>query len=166
VLTENDAKKVVVNKGKAKEMETDKGFIETDIVISNADYHFTEMNLLDNENRSFNEKYWSRKIMGQSAFLLYLEIEGRVDSLLHHNLYLDSDWKEHFDTIFKNPSMPDNPSYYISATSKTDDSAPLGCENVFVLLPVASGIEDNDKIRHDYADEILNHMSKITGYDY
>ncbi|MDD3803859.1 MAG: phytoene desaturase family protein [bacterium] len=161
-----NALKIVTDKGRVRGVETSRGFAEADIVISNADYYFTEMNLIDRESRSFDENFWNRKIMGPSAFLLYIGTDKKVETILHHNLYLAENWKEHFDTIFKQPSMPSNPSYYISATSKTDDTAPGGCENVFVLVPIASGIEDNEKIRAEYSDKIIKHMSKILKFDF
>ena len=47
--------------------------------------------------------------------------------------------------------------------SKTDsNAAPKGKENVFVLVPVASGLEDNDRIRETYYNKIIDHMSKIS----
>ncbi|MGE3062268.1 MAG: NAD(P)-binding protein [bacterium] len=104
--------------------------------------------------------------MGPSAFLLYIGTDKKVDTILHHNLYLAENWKDYFDTIFRNPSMPENPSYYVSATSKTDSTAPEGCENVFVLVPIASGIEDNDSIRKEYSEKIIKHMSKTMKFDF
>lgn len=161
-----NALKIRTEGGLVRGVETDRGFFDADIVISNADYNFTEMKLLEEKERSFKENYWERKIMGPSAFLLYIGTEGRVESLLHHNLYLANDWKQHFDTIFKNPSMPDNPSYYISATSKTDATAPEGCENIFVLVPIASGLKDNEEIRKEYSEKIIAHMSKLAKFDF
>jgi len=77
-----------------------------------------------------------------------------------------SDWEEHFKTIFDDKKMPDNPSFYISVTSKTDKiTAPLNDENLFVLVPIASGIKDDEKIREEYYDKIVSKISKIVDYD-
>ena len=70
----------------------------------------------------------------------------------------------HFDTIFKRPAWPADPCFYVSCITKTDpDMAPPGCENVFVLVPVAAGLEDPDAVRADYAGQVIRHVERITG---
>lgn len=166
IILENQATKIVVKNGKVIGVETKNGFYDADIVISNADFYFTENSLLEPSYRSFEQRYWDRKILGPSAFLIFLGVKGKIEKLKHHNLYLVSDWEEHFKTIFDDKKMPDNPSFYISVTSKTDKiTAPLNDENLFVLVPIASGIKDDEKIREEYYDKIVSKISKIVDYD-
>lgn len=157
-------KKILVKDNRAYGVKTDEGDIEADIVLSNADYHHTEQDLLSTEHRTYDEKYWEKRVMGPSAYLMYLGVKGELPAFKHHNLYLAETWSEHFFDIFNDPKWPHDPSYYVSVISKTDDNAaPKGCENVFVLVPVASGLEDNETIRQQYFNKILNHMERVTG---
>jgi phytoene desaturase len=41
--------------------------------------------------------------------------------------------------------------------------APPGRENVFVLVPVAPGLQDDDGTRERYAEQVLRHLERITG---
>ena len=48
----------------------------------------------------------------------------------------------------------------------TDPSvAPNGHENLMILIPVATGLEDNEDIREKYFRIILDRIKKITGQD-
>ncbi|MEI6477803.1 MAG: phytoene desaturase family protein [bacterium] len=113
--------------------------LEYDLVISNADIHHTETVLLPAEARSYSEEYWKSRTLAPSGLLIYLGIKGRVPQLSHHNLYIAKDWDRHFDSIFKDPAWPENPSFYVCMPSATDPTvAPEGDENLFVFLPLAS----------------------------
>ena len=97
-------------------------------------------------------------------FILYLGLNKKLAHLTHHNLYFAPQWHNHFDTIFEHPAWPEKPCFYVSCISKTDpESAPAGGENVFVLVPVAPGLDDTDERRNRYADYIIEHIENITG---
>ncbi len=160
----NPVKKIIVKDGKITGVETEKGIYDADIVVANADYPYVETNLLDEKYVSYDEKYWNKKKIAPSAFLMYLGLNKKLESLTHHNLYFDSSWDRHFDDIFHNPKWPENPSYYVSCTSKTDKSvAPKDSENVFILVPVAPDLDDTDELRKKYSEKILKHLENLTG---
>lgn len=115
--------------------------VHADIVISNADMHFTETQLVQPQHQSFPEAYWRKKEAGPSALLLYLGVKGTVPELEHHNLLLVDDWQGNFDAIYKSKTVPAQASIYICKPSQTDPSvAPVGHENLFVLVPLPAGI--------------------------
>jgi phytoene desaturase len=154
--------KIDVANGRVTKVITDKGEFEADVVVANADYHHVETDLLDKRYRTYPEQYWKKKKMGPSAFLIYLGLNKRVNNLLHHNLYLDPSWDEHFKSIFDEPAWPESPSYYICCPSKTDKTvAPAGSENIFILVPVAPDLEDTDEIRARYFDKIIGHLESL-----
>jgi phytoene desaturase len=164
ILLNQNVQKIQIERGHAKKVVTDKGSFDADIVLVNADYQFAETKLLDKEYRSYDESYWEKKKMGPSAFLIYLGLKKKLSGLLHHNLYLDPSWDEHFRSIFDAPAWPESPSYYVSCPSKTDKTvAPEGCENLFVLVPVAPGLEDNESIRNKYFDKTVLHLENLIG---
>ncbi len=135
-----------------------------DLVVVNADYAFAETKLLPEKFQTYPEKYWNKKTIAPSAFILYLGIGKKLKKLKHHNLFLEKNWEEHFEEIFNKPSWPANPSYYICAPSKTDPSvAPAGKENLFILVPVSSNLKDNVKNRKIYRDKILKHLEELIG---
>jgi len=147
-------------------VETDRGGIEADYVVSDADYRHTEMELLPPEKRGFDADYWDTRTYAPSAFLLYMGVEGELEHLEHHTLVLPTDWDGHFEQIFDEPAWPDDPAYYCCAPSKTDDSvAPDGHGNVFVLVPIAPGIDDTPSVRKRYRDAVLADLAEHTGED-
>jgi phytoene desaturase len=97
-------------------------------------------------------------------FILFLGVNKKIEKFDHHNLFLADDWNKHFSQIFDKPQWPDNPSWYLSITSRTDEScAPEGCDNFFVLVPVATGLDDNDDIRQKYAEKIITAIEQVAG---
>jgi phytoene desaturase len=137
-----------------------------DRVVANADYAHVEQHLLPEHERQYDDDYWASKTYSPSAFLLYLGVEGDIDPLEHHTLVLPTDWDPHFDEIFSDPGWPEEPAYYVCAPSVTDDSvAPAGHSNMFVLVPVAPGLEDTDEIREEYREFVLEDLAENTGVD-
>ena len=138
--------------------------VEADLVVANGDYHHLDTVLLPEDKRSYTKKWWESRTVAPSAFLLYVGIKGKMETLAHHNLFVENDWRPHFDAIFDNPGWPEKPSYYVCVPSKSDETvAPADGENLFILMPVASGIEDSDAIREKYSDYLLSHLEGITG---
>lgn len=135
-----------------------------DVVISNADRHFTETTLLDASERDHKEKYWNKLVVAPSALLMYLGVDRQYDSIQHHNLVFCQDWRQNFSDIFDDPRMPRDPSFYVCAPSKTDSTvAPEGHENLFVLVPIAAGLEYTARELANYTQKILACMEKEMG---
>ena len=59
---------------------------------------------------------------------------------------------------------PNEPLFYLSVSSKTDHTvAPNGCENLVVLIPVASGIGgDTPELREHYFQMIIRRLEHHT----
>ncbi|WP_026547414.1 phytoene desaturase family protein [Paenarthrobacter nicotinovorans] len=109
-----------------------------DLVVSGADLHYTETQLLGVRDRSYNNKYWSSRTSGPGAVLVMLGVKGAVPELPHHSLFFTKDWEANFEAIFgEETSIPDPASIYVCKPSETDPGvAPQGHENLFVLVPV------------------------------
>jgi phytoene desaturase len=146
--------------------DADGGERHPDRVVVNADYAHAERELLPDHERSYDDGYWDDRTYAPSAYLLYLGVEGDVDPLAHHTLVLPEDWEPHFDHIFEDPAWPDEPAYYLCVPSETDDSvAPEGHSNLFVLVPVAPGLEDDAETRERFRARILDDVAEHTGVD-
>jgi len=164
VLTRHNVLRIVSENSRVKKVVTDQGEFEADIVLVNADYHHAETDLLSPEDATYPAKYWESRKMGPSAFLIYLGLNKKLKGLLHHNLYLDPSWDEHFSSLFERPAWPEAFSYYVSCTSKTDlTTAPPGGEAVFILVPVAAGLDDTPEIRQKMFDRTIAHLEKLLG---
>ena len=138
-----------------------------DFVVSNADMHFTETKLLkDPKTRTFSQKYWDKAVMGPSAFILYLGLDREIDGLTHHNLRFSENWKENFKDVFDTPKFPDDPSYYVCCPTKTDKTiSPEGKDLLFVLVPVAAGLDFTEEQRKGYRGKIIKMMEQDLGIE-
>lgn len=167
LLTDTEVISIVTKDGKAVGVETTNGYFAADVIVSSADYHHTETALLKKEERTYSDSYWNKRVVAPSMFIAYLGIGRELKGLGHHNLYFAKDWNGHFDAIFKEPSWPeDDPCFYLSCITKTDpSSAPQGCENVFLLVPVAPDLADTDEQREAYFARMVEHVKKVTGED-
>lgn len=162
---EEEAKEIVVEGGKARKLVTSKEVYEADVIISGADYHFTEHCLLPAGSRSYSEAFWERKVLAPSCLLYYVGVNKKLDGLLHHSLFFDVPFDRHAAEIYKQPQWPGEPLFYLSVASKTDaGAAPEGCENLVLLIPVASGLEeDTEEVRERYYQKIMQRLEKHTG---
>lgn len=122
--------------------------IDADVVVSCADLHHTETQLLPAEARTRPESRWRRSTSGPGAVLALLGVEGRLPELVHHNLFFTADWDRNFAEVFGYaPRVPDPASVYACMPSATDPSvAPAGSENLFLLIPVSPDAEDGRSV--------------------
>jgi len=158
--------KIEVEEGRAHGVTTARGCYPADVVLVNADYAFSEMELLDEEYRSYPAEYWEKRILAPSAFVCYLGVRKKVRGLAHHTLFLDMDWEKGFDLIFdpKRAAWPDHPSYYVNVPSRTDTTAaPEGCDALIILALLAPGLPDSPAIRDRFYNLILDHLERSTG---
>ena len=109
-----------------------------DIVVSTADLHHTETQLLPEASRTYPDAWWSKQVSGPGAVLVLLGVRGELPRLPHHSLFFTRDWDRNFSDIFDEPRrIPAPASAYVCKPSETDpDVAPEGHENLFVLVPV------------------------------
>jgi phytoene desaturase len=159
-----DVKNINDKNGSFDSITTDEGNFKFDYLISGADYHFTEQVLLPKTYRRYSSKYWDKRKMAPSSLIFYLGIDKKVEGLSHHNLFFDEDLFEHGKEIYDDPSWPKKPLFYVCAPSKTDDKvAPEGQENLFILMPIATDLEDSEATRKKYLDIILDRIEMRTG---
>jgi 1-hydroxy-2-isopentenylcarotenoid 3,4-desaturase len=168
IKTNSPVSKIEVNnKGIATGVQVGDVFIEADVVVGTADMHHVETKLLDQKHQTFPEKFWSNKVPGPSAMLLYLGVKGRVPQLNHHTLLYTDNWSKNFSEVFHKADgkrkVPNPASLYICAPSVTDPSvAPEGYENIFVLVPIAAdpsiGGSGDEQFEKD-VDRIIDQIS-------
>jgi phytoene desaturase len=156
--------KIEVQHKQVSIIKTTQGNVKADFVIAGADYEHVDQHLLDEPYRNYSKQYWNSRTMSPSSLLFYIGTNKKVKSIKHHNLFFDEDFEQHAEDIYTHPKWPAKPLFYVACTSKTDSTiAPVNGENLFFLIPVAPGLEDNDTIREQYFELMLNRFEKITG---
>jgi len=164
ILCDHEVQGLEVAGGRVTQVRTNRGAFTADLVLNSADYAWSETTLLEPRWQTYRRPYWEKRTFAPSMFLVFLGVNRPLPGLEHHNLYFSADWDRHFDTIFKAPAWPENPCFYLSAITKTDPAmAPEGSENLFLLVPVAPGLEDTDEVRQRYLNLVLDHVQKVTG---
>jgi phytoene desaturase len=165
IKTNTSIDEIIVEEGTAKGVVSNGKTYNSDIVISGADYHHTET-LLRESDRQYSEKYWSKKTFAPSSLLFYVGFDKKLININHHTLFFDVDFDVHAEDIYSNPKWPENPLFYASFPSKTDEhAAPEGKEAGIFLIPLAPGLEDTPTIRETYFNKILDRFETLTSQD-
>ena len=164
ILVNQEVTKIEVLKGKAKRVHTKQQIFEADVLVAGSDYNHTEQVLLDKPNREYDEQYWENRTMSPSSLLFYIGVNKKIPNLLHHNLFFDEDFETHANEIYDQPKWPTAPLFYACVSSKTDFSvAPEGSENLFLLMPLAPGIEDTEELREKYFQMMMKRLEQRSG---
>lgn len=102
--------------------------------------------------------------MAPSSLLFYVGVNKKVTGLEHHNLFFDAPFSSHAQSIYDDHIWPEDPLFYVCAPSKTDPmAAPEGKENLFILIPLSTRLQD-DPSKHDhYFNRILDRMERQLG---
>ena len=159
-----EVKSISVKDNLAHIVNTENNSYTFDYVVASADYHHVEQKLLPEAYRNYSESYWQKRTMAPSSLLFYLGLDIKLENVKHHNLFFDRDFAQHAHEIYTEPSWPSEPLFYMCVPSVTDASlAPEGNENVFILMPLAPGIEDNDILREQYFDIICKRLEDVIG---
>jgi phytoene desaturase len=136
-----------------------------DVVVGAADYHFIETKLLPKNCRTYTNAYWHKRVMAPSCLLYYVGLNKKINGVLHHSLFFDTDFEVHGKEIYTEHQWPVDPLFYVCASSVTDPTqAPEGCENLFFLVPIAAGLQgDTEELREKYFENIIKRWEQRTG---
>ena len=155
---------ILVTEGQVTALKTKDGQYACDGVIASADYNHVEQQLLKPKYRNYPASYWSEKTFAPSCLIYYIGVNKKIDKLLHHTLFFDADFEKHAGDIYKTPQWPDKPLFYVCCPSKTDKTvAPEDMENLFILVPVATALEDTEEKRNAYFDGIISRIEAFSG---
>lgn len=161
-----EVEKIVIENGKTKGVQLINGeVLAGDIVVTNADAIETYRNLIDkNKRKIYTDKKLENIEPSCSGFVLLLGTNKKFDNLAHHNIFFSDDYKTEFEAIFETKTLPEDPTIYICATSRTDETqAPENCENLFILInaPYTSSATDWENEKQNYRDLIIK---KLEGF--
>jgi phytoene desaturase len=164
IETNANVQKILTEGNRVSGLKINQKKISSDILIGSADYNHVEQELLPKQFRNYDEKYWDSRELSPSCMIFYVGVKKKIAHLLHHTLFFDTDFDKHLGEIYDTKEWPSNPLFYVCAPSKTDDSvAPDGYENLFILIPVAVDLKDEESTRQHYFDLVMQRMEHITG---
>ena len=165
IVTDAEVERIVIEQKRVKEVVTkDKRNFEADVLIGGADYHHVEQQLLPAEGRKYSPKYWDSRKLAPGSLIYYVGVNKKLSGLLHHNLFFDESLDAHAVEIYEKPKWPEKPLFYVCCTSKTDpDAAPEGMENLFILIPTATDLPEDEDVREHYFSVVMDRMEALTG---
>ncbi|MCX7735388.1 MAG: phytoene desaturase family protein [Candidatus Kapabacteria bacterium] len=104
-----------------------------DYIICNSDVVQTFNSLINGFEK---EKEKLNKLEPSLSGMLFLwGVKGKTDLLKHHNVFFSDDYFKEFKQIFDEQKAPDDPTIYISISSKSNpEHSPSNSENWYVLL--------------------------------
>lgn len=165
--TDVQIEQIDVRDGMVSGLKTSIGYENTEGLIAAADYNHVEQQLLEERYRNYDAAYWEKKTFAPSCLIYYVGVSKKVKNIFHHNLFFDADFTKHANDIYTDPKWPDRPLFYVCCPSKTDlNVAPDGMENLFILVPVATGLNDTEKIREQYFDGIIKRIENYSGENF
>lgn len=69
-----------------------------------------------------------------SGIVLHLGLDRVYPQLAHHNFFYSRNQRGHFDRVFREKRLPDDPTIYLVAPTRSDPTqAPPGCDNIKIL---------------------------------
>jgi phytoene desaturase len=135
---------------------TDGQYLAADVVLANADLPYVYQTLLqpDRQAEKLNRKRYSCSVIS-----FFWGVDKPYEMLGPHTLFLVDNYRENFESIIRDLSLPTNPSLYIHAPTRLDPSmAPPGQDTLIAVVPVGHLSEDGKQdwsVMRDQARQIV-----------
>ena len=158
--------KILVENGQGVGVIINGQLHSADLVVSNADYHYTETKMLEKEYQSLSEQKFDTLHLAPSTLNFYIGIDKEVPGLEHHTFFFDADWAENFRDVYTSKQFNKKPLFYLHVPSKTDPTtSPKGKTAIFILIPIAAGLPDTQDTRDWYYQHVLERIEAKLGVD-
>lgn len=99
-----------------------------------------------------------------SGLVIHIGTKKVYPQLAHHNFFYSNDQDRHFKKVFDKHQIPDDPTLYVVAPSRTDDSVcPKGMDNIKILphIPPLDDKSDNNVDYDKLRDVVLLKLEKM-----
>lgn len=148
-----DVREIWIEEKKAKGILVDDKKIESDYVISNADFPYTMQTLI--KEKSAKGKYSDKKIdkmdYSCSCLIFYWGMKKRYPDVKTHTFIVSSDLDRNLNQIFSGDFIEDA-SIYLSIPSRGDeDLAPSDKDGFYCLIPVS----ELSTVKYDYDEKTI-----------
>lgn len=135
---------------------------QSDLVVSNMEVIPTYQKLLG-ESKGFLRKLVKFQ-PACSGLVIHLGTDRVFPQLAHHNFFFSEDQDKHFKTVFQDQEIPNDPTLYVVAPTRTDPTkAPEGCDNIKILPHIPPLHPDREVTHEDYLalrDRVIRKMEK------
>ncbi len=137
--------------------------LEADAIVANADLPYVYQNLLPHDGMADR---MARKRFSCSVVSFFWGVDKTYDQLPPHTLFLADDYRENFDSIIDDLTLPQNPSVYIHAPTRLDPSmAPAGEDTLIAIVPVGhlseNGGQDWEAIRDQARQDVFRRLATL-----
>ena len=166
--TDTEVSRIEVENGAARGLKTEDGRrFDADAIVCNEDCVLAHRELVGG---SFRDRFLNRRTYEPacSGVVLYLGLDRRYDQLLHHNFVFSRDAREEFNAIYVKGRPAPDPTCYVCAPARTDDTAaPRGCEALYVLVhtPYVRAEHEWTEMFAEYRERILDKLEKTAGLE-
>jgi len=156
-----------LNGKSARGLIVDGKLLKADAVLANADLPYVYQHLLPQDGQAGK---LARKRYSCSVISFFWGVDRPYESLPPHTLFLADDYRENFDSIIRDLSLPANPSLYIHAPARLDPSmAPSGEDTLTAIVPVGhmseNGEQDWGAIRDQAREHVFRRLRTLGIHD-
>jgi phytoene desaturase len=138
-----EVERIEVAGGRARGVWVDGQRLEAEAVLANADLPHVYQALLPPDGAA---RQLARKRYSCSVISFFWGVDKPYAALGPHTLFLADDYRENFDTIIRDLSLPANPSLYLHAPARLDAAmAPQGQDTLIAIVPVGHLSENGDQ---------------------
>ena len=137
--------------------------LQADVILANADLPYVYQNLLPQDGMA---KTLSQKQFSCSVISFFWGMDKTYETLGPHTLFLADDYRQNFERIDRDLSLPANPSLYLHAPARLDPSmAPEGQDTVIGIVPVGhmsgNGEQDWAAIRDEARGHVFRRLRTL-----
>lgn len=117
--------------------------ILADAVVANADLPYVYNQLLPDQKLA---QEMTHKRFSCSTISFFWGVDQTYEELGPHTLFLADDYRQNFESIIRDLTIPANPSLYVHAPARLDPSmAPQGQDTLIAIVPVGHLGENGDQ---------------------
>lgn len=143
----NRAQGVILNDGQR---------LNAGMFLANADLPYVYEELLPADDEA---KQLRRKRFSCSVISFFWGIDKPYRHLPAHTLFLASDYRENFDSIIHDLSLPANPCLYLHAPARLDPAmAPAGQDTLIAIVPVGHMSDNGTQDWAAFRDKARRHV--------
>lgn len=148
--------RIIKEHGRVTGVESGGEVHPADIVVSNMEVLPAYKNLLQEDPKFMRSL--ARFEPACSGLVLDLGLDIQYPQLAHHNFFFSGNQRKHFRTVFRQHRLPQDPTIYLVAASRTDPTvAPSGCDCLKILPHIPYIDDDHPLTKEDY----LNFKERI-----
>jgi phytoene desaturase len=130
--------------------------LDADVVLANADLPYVYQYLLPPDGMA---RALARKQFSCSAISFFWAVDKTYEALGPHTLFLADDYRENFESIIRDLTLPVNPSLYVHAPARLDPSmAPPGEDTLTAIVPVGHLRDDGGQDWGELRDRARQHV--------